>query len=89
MLFMQKAKRILALAGVILLVAMYGITLVLGLTASPATKGMLTASLMCSIIIPILLYAMMLVARVFSQKNADEPDKIAAKDQVMKKSKKK
>ena len=86
---MQKAKRILALAGVILLVAMYGITLVLGLTASPATKGMLTASLMCTIIIPILLYAMMLVARVFSQKNADEPDKNAAKDQIMKKSKKK
>lgn len=86
---MQKAKRILALAGVILLVAMYGITLVLGLTASPATKGMLTASLMCTIIIPILLYAMMLVARVFSQKNADEPDKNAAKDQTGKGNKKK
>lgn len=86
---MQKVKRILALAGVILLVAMYGITLVLGLTASPATKGMLTASLMCTIIIPILLYAMMLVARVFSQKNADEPGKNAAKGQTKKENKKK
>ena len=77
---MQKAKRILALLGVILLVGMYVITLILGLTSSPATKGMLIASLMCTIIIPILLYAMMLVARVLGskedsdQKNSD-PDK--------------
>ena len=75
---MQKAKRILALLGVIVLVAMYVITLFLGLTASPATKGMLTASLMCTILIPILLYAMMLVARVLG-KQTDEPEENESK----------
>lgn len=65
---MKKLKRILAMVGVILLLAMYLITLILGLTASPATKGMLVASLACTIIIPIFLYGIILIARVLEDK---------------------
>ena len=72
---MKKAKRILALIGVILLLAMYIITLILGLTASPATKGMLVASLACTILIPIFLYGFILIARVLDDKDFFSGDK--------------
>ncbi len=71
---MKKIKQVLALAGVAVLVGMYIVTLILGITASPATQGMVMASLACTIIIPIILYAMMLVARVLGNKE-DEQDK--------------
>ena len=69
---MKKIKQVLALAGVALLVGMYIVTLIMGITASPATQGMLMASLACTIIIPIILYAMMLVARVLENKEEKE-----------------
>lgn len=72
---MKKAKRILALAGVVLLVGLYLITLVLALMASPATKGMLMASIGCTIVIPCLIYAMMLIARVLDRRNSEEEDR--------------
>lgn len=68
---MQKAKRILALTGVFLLVLMYLATLVLGLTASPNTKNMLMASIACTVIIPCLIYAIMLIARVLDNRSQD------------------
>lgn len=71
---MQKLKRILALAGAILLAGMYIITLILGLTASPDTKGMLMASIACTVIIPCLLYAFMLVARVLDNRDLTKED---------------
>lgn len=86
---MQKLKRILALAGAVLLIGMYLITLILGLTASPATQDMLMAAIVCTVVIPCLLYAFMLVARVLdnrghsdSQSKADRQKSLAgsAKD---------
>lgn len=65
---MQKLKRILALVGAVLLIGMYLITLILGLTASPATQDMLMAAIVCTIVIPCLLYAFMLVARVLDNR---------------------
>ncbi len=67
---MQKLKRILALTGVILLVGMYVIVLILGLTASPATEGALMAAIACTIVIPVLIYAMMLIARVLGTRDS-------------------
>lgn len=71
---MQKLKRILALAGAILLAGMYIITLILGLTASPNTKGMLMASIACTVIFPCLLYGFMLVARVLDNRGLTKED---------------
>ncbi len=71
---MQKIKRILALTGVILLAGMYLITLVLALISSPAAKNMLMAAIGCTIVVPCLLYAMMLIARVLDRRNHDEAD---------------
>ncbi|MCD8398381.1 MAG: hypothetical protein LUD12_14590 [Lachnospiraceae bacterium] len=70
---MQKFKRIAALIGVIFLIGMYVVTLILGLTASPATQNMLMASIVCTVVIPVLLYAMMLVARVLGHSEEEPP----------------
>ena len=69
---MDKMKRIFALAGVILLVAMYGCTLVFALMDSPAAEGLLMASIACTIVIPVLLYAYILVYRL--TRKDEEPD---------------
>lgn len=71
---MKKAKRILALVGAILLIAMYLITLILAIFASPATKGMLMAAIGCTIVLPCLLYGMMLIAKVLDNRNQDSHD---------------
>lgn len=69
---MKKAKRILALTGAVLLVFMYAATMLLAIFGSENTKGWLMASIVMTVIIPVLIYAMILVARVFSGKNQDE-----------------
>lgn len=71
---MQKRKRILALIGVILLVGMYLITLILALFSSPAAKGMVMASLGCTIVIPCFLYAFMLIARVLDNRSTPKDE---------------
>lgn len=54
---MKKAKRILALTGVVLLVAMYAATLIFALTDSPHSFALFKASLYCTIVIPVLVYS--------------------------------
>lgn len=58
---MKNAKRILALAGVVLLVAMYVLTLIFSLFKSPVANMLFRASFMCTFIIPIFIYANILV----------------------------
>ncbi len=84
---MQKLKRIAALSGAVLLIIMYLATLFLGLTASPASKNMLMASVACTIIVPCLLYAMILIARVLD--NRGQQDRKTDIDQDVTKNKKK
>ena len=66
---MKKAKRVLALLGVILLVAMYGSTLVFAVMDSPMARGLLMGSVYCTIAVPVLLYAMTLVTKHLKYKN--------------------
>lgn len=61
---MKKTKRILALIGVVLLVMMYACTLIFALVDHSQTMGLFKASVACTIIIPVLLYAYSLVYRV-------------------------
>ena len=55
--------RILALTGIILLLGMYGSTMVFALMKSPAARGLLMGSVFCTIAVPVLLYAILLVAK--------------------------
>ena len=68
---MKKAKRILALIGAILLVCMYACTLIFALTGSPASTGLFRASVAATILIPVLLYAYILVARLLKGSGSD------------------
>lgn len=58
---MKKAKRILALAGVVLLVAMYAATLVFALIDSPHSFALFKASVYCTIVIPVIIYGSTLI----------------------------
>ena len=68
---MKKAKRILALTGAILLVCLYAATLVFALTDSPAASGLLKAAVAATILVPVLLYAFILVARLLNRNDGD------------------
>lgn len=78
----MKTKRILALLGALLLLAMYASTLIFALIDSPRAQNLLTASIVCTVIFPILLYGYALVYRITrpssddkSNLSADTPDK--------------
>lgn len=68
---MKKVKRILALIGAVLLVAMYASTLIFALTDRSGTMNLLMASIACTIILPVLLYAYTLVYKI-SHKDDDD-----------------
>lgn len=69
---MKKGKRILALAGAVLLFGMYAVTLIFALTDHSETLGLLKASVACTIIIPVLLYAYSLVYKRTRHDKDDE-----------------
>ena len=78
---MKKTKRILALIGAALLVCMYLCTLVFALMNSPAAAGLFRASVAATILIPVLLYAYILIARLLKGRGSDSvPDKDQDKD---------
>ena len=57
------ARRVIALLGIILLAGLYASTLIFALMDSPAAKGLLMGAVFCTIAVPVLLYAMTLVAK--------------------------
>lgn len=68
---MKKVKQILAMLGVILLVSLYVITLICAITDNSATQQVFMASLFATVVIPVLLWAYMLVYRLI-KKNSEE-----------------
>lgn len=60
---MKKGKRILALTGVLLLLGLYASTLVTALMDSPQAGNWFKASVACTIGVPVILYACILVHR--------------------------
>lgn len=59
----SKLKRILALMGVVLLVGMYLLTLIFAFTDPTEGKNWLKASIVCTIFIPVFIYACIMLAR--------------------------
>ena len=52
---MKKAKQILAIIGVILLVALYVTTLIFAITDNTGTMSMFVASVVATVVIPVLI----------------------------------
>ncbi len=65
---MKKGKRILAMAGVIILVGMYVVTLIAAVFATPSAAGLFKASLLATLVIPILIYVYLLIYRLITGK---------------------
>lgn len=70
---MKKMKRILAIIGAVLLLSIYGLTIVGALTASPQSSALFRASLYSTVVVPIMLYAYMLVYRLLKKDTKDKP----------------
>ena len=72
--FMKNIKRIMAMAGVILVAGIWIATLVIALTGSH--QDLLTAFIVLSVLVPVLIYGILLVGRVVSGKPVkDELDR--------------
>ena len=71
---MNRLKRIFALAGAVLLACMYIATLVFALIDSPAASGLFRASVAATILIPVLLYGYILIARLLGNRDSHTDD---------------
>ena len=67
---MKKLKRISALLGVFILIAMYLCTLIFALVASDLLK----ASIAATIFVPVILYGLLLVTRLLKDNSKDNSD---------------
>jgi dolichyl-phosphate-mannose--protein O-mannosyl transferase len=65
---MKKAKQILAIIGVILLVGLYVTTLVLAITDNSATMNVFFASIVATVMIPVLIWAYTFIYRLVTGK---------------------
>ncbi len=66
-----KGQRILAMIGVVFLVALYVVTLISAIFTTPATKGLFMACIFSTVAIPVMLYGYILVYRALKNKNKD------------------
>lgn len=69
---MKKTKRILAIIGAVLLVALYGSTLVFAIFDHTKSLGFLKASIVCTILLPVLLYAYTLIYKLINKKDRED-----------------
>lgn len=65
---MEKIKKILAFAGIILLLGLYLMSLFLALTASPHATDAFVASVASTVIIPILIWIYLTLYRIFKER---------------------
>lgn len=65
-------KRILALLGIIILVGIYAATLVFALIDHPLKSSLMYASLYATVVIPVLVYAFLLIGKLL-QRDKEDP----------------
>lgn len=75
---MKKTRRILALTGAALLLCMYACTLIFALIDSPAAFGLFQASIAATILIPVLLYGYLLIARLLRERSGDSDSAVSS-----------
>ena len=73
--FFKKVKRILALTGAILLALLYACTLIFALTGNPNSMFLFKASILSTIIVPVLLWTYGFVYKLLKSLNDDNQKK--------------
>ena len=76
----MKIKRLLALAAIIILAAMYLSTIVFALSDSPNADYWFKASIFCTVVIPVLLYGYMAIYKYVIKKDGTKPGQDKDKD---------
>lgn len=71
---MKKVKQILAILGVVLLLGLYVITLIMAVTDNTSTLSMLEASIVATILIPILMWAYSFIYRLLKKYYGSDKD---------------
>ena len=71
---MKKVKQILAILGVALLLGLYVITLIMAITDNTSTMSMLEASVVATILIPILMWAYSFIYRLLKKYYGSDKD---------------
>ncbi|MEE1101347.1 MAG: hypothetical protein U0K86_07680 [Agathobacter sp.] len=69
-------KRIFAILGVILLVALYVITFIMAITDNTSTMRMFEAAVIATIIIPTLMWIYAFIYRLLNKNNDSKNDKL-------------
>lgn len=72
---MKKLKRVLALGTAALLILLYLSTLVFSLMNGQVAQGLFKASIFCTVAVPVLIYAYMLIYRVLKGRGHDLKNK--------------
>lgn len=72
---MKKVKQILAILGVVLLLGLYVITLIMAVTDNTSALSMLEASVVATILIPILMWAYSFIYRLLKKYYGSDKDK--------------
>ena len=76
---MKKVKQLLAIIGIVLLISLYIITLVLALTDDPNTMAVFRASLYCTFLIPVLIWAYTFIYKLLKNNYGSKPSEDVAK----------
>ncbi len=71
----MKMKRVAAWAGIILLLAIYLITIVLGILGKGDTKDLLMAAFMATVLVPVILYGLLLIPRLMNRDQEEQKEK--------------
>lgn len=71
---MKKIKQILAIIGVILLVSLYLTTLILAIFGNPNTMNLFFASIVATVVIPVLLWAYSMIYRLLKNHYSQRKD---------------
>ncbi len=71
---MKKLKQILAILGVVLLLGLYVVTLIMAVTDNTSTMSMLEASVVATILIPILMWAYSFIYRLLKKYYGSDKD---------------
>lgn len=72
---MKKVKQILAILGVVLLLGLYVLTLIMAVTDNTSTLSMLEASVVATILIPILMWSYSFIYRLLKKYYGSDKDK--------------
>lgn len=73
---MKKLKQILGIIAIVVLVAMYALTLIFAIIDNPKTFTMFRASVACTVVIPVVLWIIRIFVKIAKPDNSEFDDAV-------------